>query len=250
MKKIYRPAIEIFPPENIVRRVADRVVSLINKKPDAVLILPTGSTPVDLCSTLVQKYEEGAVDFSRAAIFNLDEYWPIDPDNKSSYVYYMKNNLISHINIKPENWHIFNGTAEDPDHEAHRYEEELTKYRQPDIAVLGIGPGKTCHIGFNERGSDENTHARYIELDPETVEANKQYFSTRENMPKGALTLGIANILSARKIFLMAKGENKAWGIQRSVNGPINSDAPASFLRFHPDVTYLLDNQAATLLNQ
>ena len=207
MKKIYRPAIEIFPPENIVRRVADRVVSLINKKPDAVLILPTGSTPVDLYSTLVQKYEEGAVDFSRAAIFNLDEYWPIDPDNKSSYVYYMKNNLISHINIKPENWHIFNGTAEDPDHEAHRYEEELTKYRQPDI-------------------------------------------STRENMPKGALTLGIANILSARKIFLMAKGENKAWGIQRSVNGPINSDAPASFLRFHPDVTYLLDNQAATLLNQ
>lgn len=247
---IYKPAISVLPSDKIDKEVTHSIIDLVHKKPNAVLLLPTGKTPLGVYRLLVEACTTKIIDLGSVVIFNLDEYWPIDPENKSSYSFYMRSNLISHSNIKPENWHIFDGSTKDPNEEAKQYEKKLRKYGKPDLALLGIGPGKTCHIGFNERGSDETSHTRYVKLDPETAQTNKQYFDNPKDIPKGALTLGIANILSAKKIILIAKGENKAWGIKRSLEGPINADAPASFLRYHPNVTFFLDTEASSQIRE
>lgn len=185
------------------------------------------------------------VDFSRVTVFNLDEYHPIRRNHPSSYNYYMLENLFNVVHMGRA--FIPNGESEEPNAEAERYDALLKQYGPVDLAVLGIGPGTTAHIGFNENGSTEDSRTRYTRLDDQTRSTNGAFFEHPQEIPEGAITQGVANILESRRILLIAKGEGKAWGIHRALKGPIDSDAPASFLRLHPHVTFALDKGAASL---
>ncbi len=245
---VYRPTIEVFAkPEEVDMFAARMVIEQIQKKPDSVLVLPTGLTPIGMYRLLVDAYKAGQVDFSKVTILNLDEYWPIDPNNPASYAQFMKQHFFDHVNVPASNRHIANGKALDPHQEAERYEALLKQFGPPDLAILGIGPGETCHIGFNERGSLVDSRVRYVTLDKETAQVNSQYFGKGEQIPEGALTQGVGNILEAKTVLLLAKGPGKAWGVQRSLEGPIGPDAPASFVRLHKNTILALDHDAASL---
>lgn len=246
---VFTPDILIFPTANEVDQyAASIVVEQIYRKPNSVLTLPTGSTPQEMYKLLVHAHHTQNLDMNNIIIFNLDEYWPIRTNHPSSYAQYMRERFISHINISPANWHIPDGASADPHEESVRYEDQMRQSEQIDLAVLGIGPGTTCHIGFNERGSDCNSRVRYVSLDEETKIANSASFEKPEEMPHGAITQGVANILEAEKIILIAKGEGKAWGIQRTLKEPVGPEAPASFLRLHQKVIFILDQNAGKLL--
>lgn len=247
--KMYEPIVYILPkPTDVDVFIANYVKDQIKRKPACVLSLPTGSTPLGMYKHLVEMYKQKTINFHQVRIFNLDEYWPIKNIDPASYASYMRINLLDHINIKKRNWDIPNGEAPDSEKESKRYELKLKRISKIDLAILGIGPGKTCHIGFNERGSSVDSVVRYIKLDEETKMINKKQFSNPEKMPQGAITQGIADILKAKEIVLVAKGESKAWGIRRTLHGEISSNAPASFLRYHPNVVFVLDHDAAKLL--
>ncbi len=242
----------IYEPKLIVNKTAEEVdffaasqiISQIQKKPDSVLTLPTGSTPVGMYKLLVEAYKKGEIDFSKATICNLDEYWPIDPTNPSSYASYMRKNLIDHVNVDANRWHIPNGAAPDAEEEAKRYDEVVKALSPVDLTILGLGPGTTCHIGFNENGSTVESRTRFVTLDEQTYKVNARFFSDPNLIPKGAITQGVGTILESKKIILIAKGGEKAWGINRTVNGQIGSDAPSTFLRYHPNVTIVIDKDA------
>jgi len=247
---IYTPEVLIFPsPEGVDSKAAEVVIDQVNSKPNSVITLPTGSTPVGMYRLLSEAFRKGEVDFSGVKIFNLDAYWPISHVNPASYVSFMREIFFNHVNIPPEQRFIPNGMCADPDEEAERYEALLKQYGPPDLAVLGIGPGKTCHIGFNERGSMPDSRVRRVDLDEETRKVNAAFFQEGEPVPTSALTQGIADILDAQRILLLAKGKGKAWGVQRTLEGEIGPDAPASYLRYHPQTTFILDQDAASLLS-
>jgi len=238
--------VQIEPTANNVDKLAAEIVAeQLNKKKNSVFVFPTGSTPLGMYQNLISLFQKKQIDFEKARIFNLDEYFPLKREHPSSYYYYMKKNLIDQVNILPENWHIPNGEANDPEAEAKRYEDEIEQVGSFDLAVLGIGPGTTCHIGFNEPPSSLDSLVHYVSLSDQTLKANSVYFSHSEDIPQGALTMGIADIFRAKKILLLAKGEHKAAGVKISLEGPISEKAPASFLRLHPNVTFLLDRAAA-----
>lgn len=244
---IYPPEIVILPSaEAVDAYAANLVIQQVRAKPDSVLTLPTGNTPIGMYGLIVAGAQEGIVALSRTTIFNLDEYHPIDPASPDSYASFMRRHLMDHAPVGE--WNIPNGGALSADEEAQRY-RALLEARQPvDLAVVGIGPGTTCHIGFNEKGSEPDSTVRYVTLDLQTREANARLFEDPSQIPEGALTQGIGDILRARRIIFIAKGAHKAWGVNRSFKGPVSSDAPASFLRLHPGVTAVLDQEAAKYL--
>jgi len=243
---VYRPDVVILPtPEEVGRYAAQIVQEQIETKPDSIITYPTGRSPVEMNKRLVQ----AGLDWSRIRIKNLDEYWRIDPRHPASYDAVMRRQIIDYINILPQNWEIPNGMAEDPDEEAARFEQVFKEFGPVNLAILGIGPKRTCHMGFNERGSQLDSRTRYMLLDPETRDANAPYFANPNDMPAGAITQGVATILEAERIILLALGEHKAEGIYRTLVGEIGSDAPASFLRYHPQVTFILDQGAASMLS-
>jgi glucosamine-6-phosphate deaminase len=159
----------------------------------------------------------------------------------------MRKNLIDDIDLPSSSWHMPDGDNPEPDLEADGYDRLVTA-RGVDLAFLGLGPGLTCHIGFNERGSAFDSRTRLVSLDPDTINTNKQLFREPGVMPKTALTQGLGTILEAKKITLIAKGQAKAAGVARFLTGPVNTDAPASCLRLHPHVTVVLDCEAASQL--
>lgn len=244
------PEIVVLPSCSEVDKKAFDIVSrVISEKPNAVLTLATGSSPVGLYQLMTLAYDEGRLDLSNVTTRNLDEYWPLSKENPQSYSRFMKDNLFDHVNIPEENRNIPDCEAVDPEAEVSRYQSVLKRTGASDLTILGIGPGLTCHIAFNERGSCENSRTRLVKIDPDTVKANARFFDGDESkVPQTAITQGIADILESRKIILIAKGFSKAEGIRRTLEGPIGSDAPASFLRNHPDVTFILDKEAASLL--
>lgn len=244
---IFAPKIEILPgPEAVDMRAAEILMEQVRTKPDSILTLPTGSTPIGMYDILIEAYQHGLADFSGVTTLNLDEYYPIDPRRPESYAGFMQDHLFDHVPFKAS--HIPNGAAEDPEAEARRYEDIIASNQPVDLAVISLGPGTTCHIAFNERGSSADSRVRYITLDPQTTTANSRFFENPWEVPVGAITQGVANILEARHILFIAKGEHKAWGVNRSLKGPVSSDAPASFLRLHPNVTAVLDQAAAQYL--
>ena len=224
-----------------------KVVDQVQQKTDSVLTLLTGGTPIGMYEFLVNASRSGVVDFGNISTRNLDEYWPIIEGHPASYAHYMALNFFNHVNVAPENIHIPNGGAEDLEVEIKRY-GDLMLNTTVDLAVVSIGPGETCHVAFNERGSEVDSRVRYVELDEQTRQANKPYFNNPDDMPSGAITQGIADILRAERILFIATGYLKAWGVHRSLTGEIGPDAPASFLRLHPNVTAILDQEAASLL--
>lgn len=245
----YEPQIIVLESEaEVARHSAGVIIDQVVQKPDSVLTLPTGNTPLGVYRLLVDGYNDGTVDFSKVTTLNLDEYWPISHSHPSSYARYMYDNFYRYVNVPEKKRHIPDGATEDPNAEAMRY-RKLIDSMAVNLGFVSIGPGQTCHIAFNERGSSADSRVRYVHLDEQTKQANLQYFDNPVDMPFGALTQGIADVLSAERILFMAIGEHKAWGVRRSFEGEIGPDAPASFLRLHPAVTVVLDKASASLLS-
>src|SRR5262245_23071764 len=231
------------------RHVARMSQTLIRQHASAgrptILGLPTGSTPVGLYRELIRLHREAGLDFSRVITFNLDEYHPMDPDDAQSYNRWMKETFFNHVNVRPQNIHIPDGTirAEEAEEYCARYEQMIRRAGGIDLQVLGIG--RTGHIGFNEPGSTRHSRTRLTTLDPVTRADAAASFYGEENVPHQALTMGVGTILEARKIVIMAFGEHKAPIVKRAVEGEVTDAIAASFLQQHPDSTFLLDEAAS-----
>jgi glucosamine-6-phosphate deaminase len=234
------------------RHVALMIESLIRQNNSAgrptVLGLATGSTPVGLYRELIRLHKEAGLDFSRVITFNLDEYFPMPPDDPHSYHRWMQETLFSHINIAPANIHIPDGTISHAEVEEYcaRYEQQIRRAGGIDLQILGIG--RSGHIGFNEPGSTRHSRTRLITLDPVTRRDAANDFFGEENVPHQALTMGVGTILEARKIAIMAFGEHKAPIVHKAVEGSMTEAISASFLQEHADATFLLDHAAASHL--
>jgi glucosamine-6-phosphate deaminase len=231
------------------RHVALMIESLIQQNNSAgratVLGLPTGSTPLGLYRELIRRHKDAGLDCSRVVTFNLDEYYPMAPEDRHSYRRWMEETFFSHVNIRPENIHIPDGmVAEDEvvDYCA-TYEQQIRRAGGIDLQLLGIG--RTGHIGFNEPGSTRHSRTRKATLDPVTRRDAAGDFFGEENVPQQALTMGVGTILEARKIVIMAFGEHKSPIVQRAVEGEITDAVTASYLQQHADATFILDQAAA-----
>ena len=218
------------------------IADQLKLKTDSILGLATGSTPVGMYEELIKMNKAGEIDFSDVRTFNLDEYYPIRRDNRQSYYYFMKDKLFSHINIKEENTNIPNGEAKDPEKECMDYEEKIKAEGCVDIQVLGIG--RNGHIGFNEPDATLEALTHLTDLTENTLNANSRFFNEDEVMPTKALTMGIATILSAKKIILLASGASKSRVVGELLNGKISTSVPASMLNVHNDVVLICDKDA------
>ena len=240
--------------EDLARIVADRIAALIEAKRAAggvaVLGLATGSTPIGVYRELIRRHREDGLSFRNVVTFNLDEYYPMLPDNIHSYHRFMWENLFSHVDIPRDNVHIPRGDiARDAvDEECRRYEAEIARHGGIDFQILGIG--KTGHIGFNEPGSGAESRTRLVHLDAVTRRDAAADFFGEEFVPKEAVTMGVATILEAREIALMATGEHKSGIIRRSVEGSVNLEIAATFLQGHPATTFYVDKAAGADLTR
>ena len=215
-------------------------------KPNCVLGLATGSSPIGTYKTLVENYEKGILDFSRVQTVNLDEYCGLSGDNPNSYRYFMNHHLFDHINIDKANTHVPNGNAVDLEAEAIRYEKFIESIGGVDLQLLGIG--HNGHIGFNEPDDVFEKQTHRVELTEMTREANSRLFNSIDEVPTHARSMGIGTIMRARKLLLVANGTAKAQIVRDALTGPVTPRVPASILQFHPDVTVVLDKDAASLL--
>jgi glucosamine-6-phosphate deaminase len=233
------------------RVVAERIATTVHQKPDAVLGLATGSTPLGVYEELIRLHNEENLDFSSIRVFNLDEYFPMEPYAAQSYSRFMREKLFDHINIAPENCFIPSGDSRsllEIEEDCVAYEKKIEEFGGIDLQLLGIG--RTGHIGFNEPGSALESRTRLVVLDHVTrADAAADFFGL-ENVPVRAISMGIATILEAREIILMASGASKASILVEALEGKITSKVPASFLRNHPNLTVIADEAAATQLVQ
>lgn len=227
-------------------RGADLIAAQILIKPNAVLGLATGASPIGIYQELVRRNNEGLLDFSEVKTINLDEYKGITRDNDQSYYYFMHKHLFSHINIKEENVHIPNGMAESSKSECAHYDNIISKLGGADIQLLGIG--QNGHIGFNEPDDVFVGGTHCVALAQSTIEANSKYFGGEDKMPKFAFTMGIKGIMQSKKILLIANGESKAEALAAAICGPISPQIPASVLQLHLDVTVIADAAALSLV--
>ena len=216
------------------------------QKPESVLGLATGSTPMKAYDHMVALYKQGAVDFSRVTTFNLDEYCRLDVRDKNSYHTFMYENLFNHINIPNENINFLNGNAWDLETECANYEQKIKASGGIDIQLLGIG--SNGHIAFNEPADSFQRWSHVVALKESTIQDNSRFFDSIEDVPTHAVTMGIGSIMQARRILIIALGEKKAKAIKQLIDGNVTPECPASVLQFHKDVTLMLDKGAASLL--
>ena len=224
------------------RKAANIISAQVIMKPDCVLGLATGSTPIGLYQQLVAWYEKGDVDFSEVRTVNLDEYKGLSRENDQSYYYFMHHNLFDHVNLPAENSHLPNGMEPDSDKECRRYSELIRSMGGVDLQLLGIG--HNGHIGFNEPGDAFDNDVHCVDLTQSTIEANKRFFASADDVPKQAYTMGIKTIMQAKKILIVASGEDKADIVRDAFFGPITPKVPASVLQLHNDVTLVADEAA------
>lgn len=222
------------------------VAGQISFKADSVLGLCTGSTPVGMYQKLVEMHKTQGLDFSRVITFNLDEYLGLAPENEQSYHYFMMDNLFNHVNAKPEHINIPSGQAADIAAECARYEQSIKQAGGLDLQVLGIG--RNGHIGFNEPADKFTGETHLVELDEDTINANSRFFSSRDEVPTRAITMGIKTIMQAERIILLANGTSKAEAVRAAVAGEITPRVPASILQLHPNCTFIVDKEAARYL--
>ena len=206
-------------------------------KPNCVLGLATGSSPIGTYKDLVKSYENGILDFSEVRTVNLDEYCGLDDTNPNSYRYFMNDNLFDHVNIDKANTHVPNGHADDLEEEAVRYESFIQSLGGIDLQLLGIG--HNGHIGFNEPTDNSPATVHTVQLTESTINANSRLFERREDVPTQAITMGIGTIMKAKKILLIA-GPDKAEIVEKACFGKVTPEVPASVLQLHPDVTVIL----------
>jgi glucosamine-6-phosphate deaminase len=244
------PKVTVFHDERVLARtLAARIVDAIRQKPDLVLGLPTGRTPIRLYHELGALYARGEADFSRVTTFNLDEFLGIAPDHPGSYRAFMQTHLFSRVNVPLDRINVLNGVAPDPGAECARYDRAIAEAGGIDLQLLGIGTNG--HIGFNEPARELTGATHRVVLKRSTRRSNAALFDGREeNVPREALSMGMATILRARQIVLIATGKSKAGCIDRTVNGPITTKLPASFLQLHRDIELVLDEAAAGNLSR
>lgn len=228
--------------EEMSEKAAKLVAGQVTLKPDSVLGLATGSTPIGMYDKLVEMYESGELDFSAVTSFNLDEYYPIEKSNRQSYYYFMNEHLFSRININQYNTNIPNGETDNPEEECERYEKAIQSSGGIDLQILGIG--KNGHIGFNEPDACLNSFTHLTDLTENTIKANSRFFTEDEVIPTKALTMGISTILKAKKIILLANGASKNRVVSELLNDRINTSIPATMLKTHPDVVLICDRDA------
>lgn len=237
---------ECADPAAMSFRAASILAAQVVLKPDCVLGLATGSTPVGAYQQLVAWCRQGAVSFAQAKSVNLDEYLGLAPTHVQSYRYFMEKHLFSLIDIRPENTHVLNGLAADPDEECAAYNQLIRDLGGIDLQLLGMG--HNGHIAFNEPGDNFGLETHVVTLSQRTIDANQRFFTSRAQVPRRALSMGIRNIMSARKILMMVGGADKSEALCQAVAGPVTSQVPASVLQLHPDVTVVADSAALSAL--
>lgn len=227
-------------------KAASIIASQIIMKPACVLGLATGSSPVGTYKKLIEWHEKGLVDFSQVTSVNLDEYKGLSEDNDQSYRYFMNTNLFNHVNINKEKTYVPNGLEPDSQKACDQYNEIIASVGGIDLQLLGLG--HNGHIGFNEPDTYFPSVTHCVDLTESTIEANKRFFASEADVPRQAYTMGILNIMSARKIVVVVSGADKAEILKKVVTGPITPQVPASILQLHGDVTIIADEAAAALL--
>lgn len=229
--------------DQMSKTAADLIRGTIQRKPDCVLGLATGSTPVGMYRELVRMHREEGLSFARVTTYNLDEYYPIRKDNDQSYDYFMHQNLWDHVDLAPDAVHVPNGETDDPAGEGKRYDRMLQDIGGVDIQVLGIG--ENGHIGFNEPDDALIAGTHMTALTESTIHANARFFASEKEVPTHAITMGMASILSARTILLLISGEKKRDAYRAMTDDLVTPHIPATFLKLHRDVIILCDKAAA-----
>jgi len=229
--------------QEVARVGAEIFAAAISKKPDIVLGLATGSTPVGMYKELIRMHKEQKLYFNRVKSFNLDEYAGLSGEHDQSYRYFMNSNLFNHININKANTRVPDGNAKDFKASCQQYEEAIKASGGIDLQLLGIG--SNGHIAFNEPGSAQDSRTRIVDLKESTIKDNARFFKDESEVPRQAVTMGIGTILEAKRIVLLATGSNKKDALTKSVKGPLSDKVTASFLQKHPDCTFIIDKEAA-----
>lgn len=224
------------------RKAANIISAQMITKPDCVLGLATGSTPIGTYKQLVEWYEKGDLDFSEVKTVNLDEYKGLPRTNDQSYYYFMHENLFDKVNIKPENTHLPDGTKEDANAECEAYEALVESLGGTDLQLLGLG--HNGHIGFNEPAAEFPKATHCVDLQESTIEANKRFFASADEVPRQAYTMGIGTIMQAKQILVVVSGEDKAEIVAKAFFGPVTPEVPASILQLHRNVTIVADEAA------
>ncbi len=228
--------------KDMSRKAANIISAQVIMKPNCVLGLATGSTPIGTYDQLVEWYNKGDLDFSEVMTVNLDEYKGLPRTNDQSYYYFMHQHLFDRVNIDPDRTNVPNGMEPDAEKECGRYEELIRSLGGVDLQLLGLG--HNGHIGFNEPGEAFEKETHCVDLTESTIEANKRFFASADDVPKQAYTMGIKTIMQAKKILIVVNGENKADIVERAFFGPVTPEVPASILQLHNDVTLVGDEAA------
>jgi glucosamine-6-phosphate deaminase len=233
--------------KDMSRKAANILSAQIIMKPNCVLGLATGSTPIGTYDQLVEWYKKGDLDFSEVTTVNLDEYKGLNRDNDQSYYYFMHQHLFDHVNINVENTHLPNGTETDSEKECKRYTQLIHSLGGVDLQLLGLG--HNGHIGFNEPGEQFEKEVHCVNLTKTTIEANKRFFASADDVPRQAYTMGIKTIMQAKKILVVVCGEDKADIVAKAFFGEVTPQVPASILQMHNDVTLVADEAALSKTN-
>ena len=231
---------------DVSRKAANIIAAQIYLKPDCVLGLATGSSPVGTYKELIAKYEAGDLDFSRVKTVNLDEYVGLPKEHDQSYAYFMRANLFNHVNIDQANCNIPTGMNPDADAECARYDAVIDGFGGADLQLLGLGPNG--HIGFNEPANAFAKGTNHVKLTDSTIDANQRFFAKREDVPTEAYTMGIGSIMKAKRVLLVCNGAGKSQAVKDCFFGPIKPQAPGSILQLHPDFTLVADEAALSLV--
>lgn len=232
--------------EDMSQMAARILFSQITLKPDCVLGLATGSSPVGAYQRLVKWHLDGELDFSGVTSVNLDEYKGLSAENDQSYRYFMNKHLFDHVNISKQRTFIPDGLEPDPRKACARYHEILRRVGQVDLQLLGLG--RNGHIGFNEPADAFVPETHCVDLTESTIEANKRFFPSEDQVPRQAYTMGIKNIMDAKRILIIVSGRDKAEALQKMTEGPITPQVPASILQLHKNVVVVADEQALSKL--
>lgn len=231
---------------DVSRKAANIISAQVILKPDCVLGLATGSSPIGTYQQLIRWYEKGDLDFAYVRTVNLDEYVGLSVIHPQSYAYFMRHNLFDHININPANTNIPNGMDPNDERECKRYDQVIRSLGGVDLQLLGLGPNG--HIGFNEPGDEFVKGSHRVELTDITVKANARFFESEDQVPRAAYTMGILDIIQADRVVMVVNGENKAQAVKDAFWGPVTPRVPASILQLHADFTLVADEAALSLV--